>query len=61
MRKKYAYKRMSLIWWLKNWRRFDKAYIKELCRQKFWYFIMINFNKLYKWCDKHLKCDTLPF
>ena len=24
------------IWWLKNWRRFDKEYRRELCRQKFW-------------------------
>lgn len=49
------------IWWLKNWSRFDKEYRKELCRQKFWGFMMTHFKRLYGWCDKHLKCDTLPF
>lgn len=49
------------IWWLKNWYKLDKKYRKELCRQKFWGFIMTYFKRLYRWCDKHLKCDTLPF
>ena len=49
------------IWWLKNWRKFDKKYRRELCRQKFWGFMMTHFKKLYGWCDKHLRCDTLPF
>lgn len=49
------------VWWFKNWRRFDKEYRRELCRQKFWGFMMIHFEKLYEWCDQCLKCDTLPF
>ena len=41
--------------------KFTKEFNKELRRQNFWYFIMIHFPKLYAWCEKYLKCDTLPF
>ena len=49
------------MWWLKNWHKLNKEYRIELCKQKFWGFMMVHFNKLYWWCNKHLKCDTLPF
>ena len=49
------------VWWFKNWHKFDKEYRRELCRQKFWGFMMERFPRLYRWCDQYLKCDTLPF
>lgn len=33
------------VWWLKNWRKFDKKYRRELCRQKFWGSMMTHFKK----------------
>ncbi len=34
---------------------------KEFIRQHFWGWMMEHCPKIYWWCDKHLKCDTLPF
>lgn len=34
---------------------------KELARQYFWAWMMKHLPRVYWWCDKHLKCDTLPF
>lgn len=30
-------------------------------RWKFWSWVMDHFPRLYRWCDKHLPFDTLPF
>ena len=53
--------RNYIVWWFKNWRKFNKEYRREFCRQKFCGFMMERFPRLYQWCDQHLKCDTLPF
>lgn len=34
---------------------------KEFVRQHFWGWLMNHHLKIYKWCDKHLPFDTLPF
>lgn len=33
----------------------------ETRRWKFWAWVMDHFPRLYRWCDKHLPFDTLPF
>lgn len=52
---------IGIIWWIKNGRIFSKEYKRELFREKFWGYMMERLPKIYNWCDKHLKCDTLPF
>lgn len=34
---------------------------KEFVRQHFWGWLMNHHPKIFKWCDKHLPFDTLPF
>ena len=34
---------------------------KEFIRRHFWAWMMDHFPKLYRWCNKHLPFDTLPF
>lgn len=43
-------------------------YKKELWKQEmetkrwmFWAWMMTHYPRLYRWCDKHLPFDTLPF
>ena len=34
---------------------------KEFIRRHFWGWMMEHMPRVYLWCDKHLKFDTLPF
>ena len=36
-------------------------YRLETWRWKFWGWVMDHYPRLYRWCDKHLPFDTLPF
>lgn len=52
-------KKKSVFWIVhKSLPKKDK---KEHLRWNFWAWMMDYFPKLYWWCDKHLKYDTLPF
>lgn len=31
------------------------------CRWQFWAWVMDNHPRLYRWCEKYLPIDTLPF
>ena len=33
----------------------------EFIRQHFWGWMMDHFPRIYRWCNKHLPFDTLPF
>ena len=33
----------------------------ETRRWQFWAWMMDNHPRLYRWCEKHLSVDTLPF
>lgn len=34
---------------------------KEFLREHFWGWMFYHMPRLYKWCDKYLPFDTLPF
>ena len=48
------------MFWKLYWNT-PKKERKEFIRWHFWGWMMDRLPKLYKWCDKHLKCNTLPF
>ena len=48
------------MFWKLYW-DIPKSQRKEFIRQHFWGWMMYNHPKIFDWCDKHLKCDTLPF
>jgi len=39
----------------------NEEYKRETRRWNFWAYMMEHFPRLYRWCDKHLPFDTLPF
>lgn len=52
-------KKKSTFWIV--YKQLPKKDRKELMRQYFWCWIFCRYPKVYKWCEKHLKWDTLPF
>lgn len=48
------------MFWKLYWNT-PKGKRKEFIRMHFWAWMMEHLPRVYWWCDKHLKCDTLPF
>ena len=43
------------------YRNTPKKYRKRFIREHFWAWMMEHMPSMYKWCDKVLPFDTLPF
>lgn len=52
-------KKKSCFWIV--YKQLPKKHKKKFLRENFWGWMMEHMPRLYWWCDKHLKCDTLPF
>lgn len=48
------------MFWKLYWNA-NKSERKEFVRMHFWGWMMEHLPRIYKWCNKFLKCDTLPF
>ena len=46
---------------MKKNRRILRQQRRESIRWQFWAYIMDHFPRLYRWANKHLPIDTLPF
>ena len=45
----------------KLYRNTPKNKRKEFIREHFWAWMFDHCPRIYRWCDKHLPWDTLPF
>ena len=52
-------KKKSCFWIV--YKSLSKKDKKEFLRWHFWGWMMEYCPRLYRWCDKHLPFDTLPF